>query len=58
MCGALANGRRLTRSYGDNLGDNQVPVRAAELDVIETHLDHVLRDLLASSMGGSEQEQT
>ena len=42
---------------GDNLGD-QVPVCAAELDVIETYLDHVLLDLLASSAGGSEQEQT
>jgi hypothetical protein len=37
----------------DNLGQ-QVPVCTAELDVIETYLDHVLRDLLASSTGGSE----
>jgi len=40
----------------DNLG-RQVPVCAAELDVIETYLDQVLRDLLASSTGGPEQEQ-
>ena len=41
----------------DNLGD-QVPVCAAELDVIETYLDQVLRDLLTSPTAGSEQEQT
>jgi hypothetical protein len=41
----------------DNLGD-QVPVCAAELDVIETYLDHVLHDVLASATGSSEQEQT
>jgi hypothetical protein len=40
----------------DNLG-NQVPVCAAELDVIETYLDHVLRDLLASSTAGSQKEE-
>jgi len=40
----------------DNLG-RQVPVCAAELDVIETYLDQVLRDLLASSTAGPEQEQ-
>ncbi len=31
----------------DNLGDN-VPVCAAELQVVETYLDDVLRDLLAT----------
>ena len=36
----------------DNLGP-QAPVCTAELDVIETYLDHVLRDLLASSTAGS-----
>jgi hypothetical protein len=40
----------------DNLG-RQVPVCAAELDVIETYLDQVVRDLLASSTAGPEQEQ-
>jgi hypothetical protein len=40
----------------DNLGD-QVPICARELDVIETYLDQVLRDLFASSTGGSEREQ-
>lgn len=41
----------------DNLGDH-IPVCAAELDVIDTYLDHVLWDLLASSTAGSEQEQS
>ena len=41
----------------DNLGD-QVPVCAAELDVIDTYLDQVLRDLLASPQADSEQEQS
>jgi hypothetical protein len=41
----------------DDLGD-QVPVCAAELDAIETYLDQALRELLASSTGGSEQEQS
>jgi hypothetical protein len=31
----------------DNLGDN-VPVGAAELEVVEAYLDDVLRDLLAT----------
>jgi hypothetical protein len=41
----------------DNLAE-QVPVCAAELDVIETYLGHVVQDLLASSMGGAGHEQT
>jgi hypothetical protein len=41
----------------DDFG-NQVPICAAELDVIETYLDQVLRDLLASSTAGSEREQS
>ena len=36
----------------DDLG-NQVPVSAAELDVIETYLDQMLRELLASSTDDS-----
>jgi hypothetical protein len=40
----------------DNLG-HHVPVCAAELDVIETYLDQILRDLLASSTAGSGQEE-
>jgi hypothetical protein len=40
----------------DNLG-HQVPVCAAELDVIETYLDQVLRDLLASPTPRSQQEE-
>jgi hypothetical protein len=39
----------------DNLGD-RVPVCARELDVIETYLDQVLRELLASSTVGSGSE--
>jgi len=51
--GALPTANPVVR---DNLG-RQVPVCAAELDVIETYLDQVLRDLLVSSTAGSEQEQ-
>ena len=40
----------------DNLG-HHVPVCAAELDVIETYLDQILRDLLASSTAGSGQKE-
>jgi hypothetical protein len=36
----------------------QVPICAAELDVIDTYLDQVLRHLLASSTADSEQEQS
>jgi hypothetical protein len=52
-------GKRLAAApiVRDDLGE-QVPICAAELDVIETYLDHVLRDLLASSTVGSGQEQT
>ncbi len=38
----------------DDLGQ-EIPIRAAELDVIETYLGHVLADLLVSSTDGSEQ---
>ncbi|KAB2914152.1 MAG: hypothetical protein F9K29_15410 [Hyphomicrobiaceae bacterium] len=41
----------------DDLGD-PVPVHAAELDVIETYLDQMLRELLGSSTAGSEQQQS
>ncbi len=41
----------------DNLGQ-LVPVRAAEVDVIETYLGHVLEELLASSKAGSDAERT
>lgn len=40
----------------DNLGQ-QVPVCAAELDAIETYLDHLLQDLLRSPTAGSEWKQ-
>ena len=39
----------------DNLG-HRVPVRAAELDVIEMYLDQALRDLLTSAKAAPEQE--
>jgi hypothetical protein len=51
--GALPTADPIVR---DNLG-HQVPVCAAELDAIETYLDQVLRDLLASSTAAAEQEQ-
>lgn len=51
--GALPTADPIVR---DNLGP-QVSVCTAELDVIETYLDHVLRDLLASSTAGSAQEE-
>lgn len=38
----------------DDLGQ-EIPICAAELDVIETYLGHVLADLLVSSTDGSEQ---
>jgi hypothetical protein len=41
----------------DNLG-NQVAVCAAEVNVIETYLDLLLQELLASPTGGAEHEQT
>lgn len=44
----VPDGRSADPAVHDNLG-HQVPVRAAELDVIETYLDQMLRDLLASS---------
>lgn len=40
----------------DNFGP-EVPVRAAELDAIETYLDHVLRDVLASSTAHRREER-
>jgi hypothetical protein len=53
VAGALPSADPVVR---DNLG-HHVPVCAAELDVIETYLDHVLRDLLASSTAGPEKEE-
>jgi hypothetical protein len=51
--GALPTADPIVR---DNLG-YQVPICAAELDAIETYLDQVLWDLLASSTAGSGQEE-
>ena len=41
----------------DNLGD-RVPVGAAELEVVETYLDDVLRDLLATVASGQDHRES
>ena len=39
----------------DDLGD-QIPISAAELDAIETYLDRVLGELLATTAGSREEQ--
>ena len=41
----------------DNLGD-RVPVGAAELEVVETYLDDVLRELLATVAAGQDHRES
>ena len=41
----------------DNLG-GRIPVGVAELEVVETYLDNVLRDLLASVVAGQDHRKS
>jgi hypothetical protein len=43
------------RVVRDNLGD-PVPIAGAELDVVETYLDQLLRDLLAPTAASRNEE--